>query len=195
MKEIYQKIWTEALPYQDKRNDEGHAMIVTEYALELLRFEEADERIVLPAVILHDIGWSQVPKSEWMKLFTSGTDHSEILRLRLLHQAHSSKFAKQILTRVNYPIELVDSILDIISNHDTRLGHLSIEDDIVRDADKLWRFSKQGFWADVKRRNINPDERYKRMEKHLSNPNYLTLSSAKEIARQELNIRKKEVYS
>ena len=62
MEEIFQKIWDLAEEYQDKRDDEGHAKTVLEYAIKLLEILPANEKIVIPAAILHDIGWSQLSK-------------------------------------------------------------------------------------------------------------------------------------
>ena len=58
--EVHKKIWELAFPYQDKRNDEGHAECVVSYAQKLLLAEKADSNVVIPAAILHDIGWSQL---------------------------------------------------------------------------------------------------------------------------------------
>ena len=55
IKEEFVKIWDMALPYQDKRDDKGHARIVTEYAIKLCSIENAEDKIVVPAAILHYI--------------------------------------------------------------------------------------------------------------------------------------------
>lgn len=193
MKEIFQKIWEKALPYQDKRDDNGHAMIVTENALELLKIEEANENIVVPAAILHDIGWSQLPKDQAMKIFDPLTTSSEKLRLRLLHQHLGAKLAESILNELDYPANYRRHIIEIITEHDTRENFYSLEDSIVRDADKLWRFSKQGFWADVSRTQSHPKDILKKLEKKIDMPGFFNLQSSKAIALQEAKQRKREV--
>ena len=60
MKEIFEKIWETALPYQDQRNDDGHARVTLKYAKELVKLEDGNEDIVIPAIILHDVGYSQI---------------------------------------------------------------------------------------------------------------------------------------
>ena len=62
MKEIFEKIWELALPYQDKRDDSGHAATSLKYALQLVELENGDEDVIIPAIILHDVGWSQLVK-------------------------------------------------------------------------------------------------------------------------------------
>ena len=62
MEKIFQRIWDLAFCYQDKRNDKGHAKIVTNYVIKLAEIEKADKNVVIPAAILHDIGWSKIPK-------------------------------------------------------------------------------------------------------------------------------------
>ncbi|MEN9389290.1 MAG: hypothetical protein RLY61_374 [Candidatus Parcubacteria bacterium] len=57
----YADIWQEAYKYQDTRNDRGHAFIVTLYAQDICTYEIANPVVVIPAAILHDIGWSKIP--------------------------------------------------------------------------------------------------------------------------------------
>ena len=78
MKDIFNKIWELALPYQDKREDSGHAATSLQYAQKLVELENADEDVVIPAVILHDVGWSQLPEKRRMTLLaesSSGWNH------------------------------------------------------------------------------------------------------------------------
>lgn len=86
MKEIFKKIWNLALPYQDKRDDEGHAEFVLKTAVELIKLENADENIVIPSAILHDIGWSKVPKEEAMNNFGNKLDDKARIELQKKHE-------------------------------------------------------------------------------------------------------------
>ena len=190
MKDIFGKIWELALPYQDKRNDFGHAEITTQFAVRLLETEKGDEKVVLPAIIMHDIGWSQVSEKERMSIFDSKITPEEESRVRKKHEEEGVKLARQILEKIHYPTEFVEEILDIISEHDTRKGFASANDGLVRDADKLWRFSKTGFEADMKRFGFSFEELYKRAIKQIELPNFLYSKSAKRIAYEELEMRK-----
>src|SRR3989344_732180 len=150
MKKEFKKIWKIALPYQDKRDDEGHAQIVTEYAIKLCEIENVNDMIVVPAAILHDIGWSQLPKEDWLVIFDPNKTPEMEYAVRIKHQDEGVKLAEKILNEAGYPPNFFKAILEIISQHDTRKNFFSTEDGAMRDADKLWRYSKVGFEADIK---------------------------------------------
>lgn len=192
MKEIFEKIWELALPYQDRRNDKGHAQTVLDYAFELLKIENADEDIVIPAVILHDIGWSQLPKEERLSIFGDRLKKEDKIKVQKKHEEFGVKLAKEILGQVNYNKNLIDEILEIISGHDTREGFISKNEGVMRDADKLWRFSKKGFWIDIKRNNFTPEYLYERLKLKIDSPNFFYFETAKKIAREEEEKRKQE---
>ncbi len=191
MKEIYDKIWKLALPYQDKRGDKGHAKTVLNYAIELAKSENADEEIVIPAAILHDIGWSLLPGEERLSIFGKITKEDKI-KVKKKHEEAGVNLAKEILEKVNYDAKLTGEIAEIISGHDTRAGFISKNEGIARDADKLWRFSKKGFWVDVTRNNTTCNKLYERREEKLNAPNFFYSETARTIAKSELEKRKKE---
>jgi putative nucleotidyltransferase with HDIG domain len=191
-KEVYQKIWETALPYQDKRDDVGHAEIVTKFAIKLCELEKADGDIVIPAAILHDIGWSQLKDSERFLMFENNISNEDLLRLRFGHQEEGVKLAKEILNKVDYAPEFIDQIIETVSQHDTRKGFLSREDGIMRDADKLWMFAQVGFNADIRRRGVTFDEWHDYLEKNIDEQGFFYSESAKTLAREELGTRKIE---
>jgi hypothetical protein len=115
-----------------------------------------------------------------------------MLHVRIRHQEEGVRLAKEILEKIKYPADKIKQILEIISQHDTRKGFLSPEDGIMRDADKLWRFSKVGLDADIRRREMPFDEYYDRMEKRIEEDNFFFSESAKSLAREELIERQKE---
>ena len=161
---IERNIWNSALPYQDSREGEtGHAEFVVYFALRLNEILKGNREITVPAVILHDVGWSQLTETE-RKLFyeteidsTSGKPvwerYEPILRAR--HQEQGSELAKKILIETGYTSENSKDILEIISQHDTRKGFLNTNDGIVRDADKLWQFTLPHWKIFIERRNFN----------------------------------------
>lgn len=192
MKEIFEKIWELALPYQDKRDDKEHAEITTSYALRLLESEEGNENVIVPAIILHDIGWSQLTNDEKMAIFDHSATKDEKLGVRYKHQDASVNLGKDILNQINYPQTLIEEILDIISQHDTREGFISQNEGLVRDADKLWRFSKTGFAADLIRNKFSFQQLYDKLINKIELPNFFYSNKAKQIAYDELEIRKKD---
>lgn len=108
MKEIFENIWNLALPYQDKRDDKGHAKITTEYALRLLETENDIDKVVVPAIILHDIGWSQLDKEQRMIIFDHNATKDQKLGVRYKHQDEGVKLAKDILNQPNYSDDLIN---------------------------------------------------------------------------------------
>ena len=186
MKEIFNKIWELAQPYQDKRDDAGHAETSLKYALKLVDIEKGDEDVVIPAIILHDVGWSQLPEKRRMMVFDPGAKEADRRQVVYEHQIEGIKLALKILREVNYPPELTDEILDIISQHDTRKGFISKNEGIVRDADKLWRTSKEGFTASEARAKKREAQRFKLLEEGLNKADYLYSETARQMASVDL---------
>lgn len=136
------EIWDKAFPYQDKREDVGHAEHVLYFAFKLLEYIQAERAIVIPAAILHDTGWGDLipkvlPKYE---PFSEGFRKNE-QRYRDLHQKAGVEISQRILEEVGYPEKYKSTIVEIVAQHDTRVGFFCPEDGVVRDADKLWRFT------------------------------------------------------
>ncbi len=192
MKAIFEKIWELSLPYQDKRDDEGHTKITTDYALKLLETEKGDDNVVVPAIILHDIGWSQLNKDERMIALDHSATKDQKLEVRYKHQDAGVKLGKEILDQLNYPEDLIDEILEIISQHDTREGFISQNEGLVRDADKLWRFSKTGFTSYFSRNKFSLQQVYDKFIKKIELPNFFYSDKAKQIAYDELKMRKQD---
>ena len=186
MKEIFNKIWELAQPYQDKRDDAGHAETSLKYALKLVDIEKGDEDVVIPAIILHDVGWSQLPEKRRMMVFDPGAKEADRRQVVYEHQIEGIKLALKILREVNYPPELTDEILDIISQHDTRKGFISKNEGIVRDADKLWRTSREGFMVSEARAKKREAQRFKLIEKGLKKADYLSSETARQMALEDL---------
>lgn len=192
MKEKFKKIWDIALSYQDKRDDLGHARIVTKYAIQICEIENIDDCVVVPAAILHDVGWSQLPKKDWLIIFDPNRTPEAERVVRIKHQNESVRLAEIILKEANYSSKFLKSILEIISQHDTRENFFSKEDGAMRDADKLWRYSKVGFEADIRRNKFTFDFLYNKMVKLIDEENFFFFESARDIARKEISNRKKE---
>lgn len=190
MKKIFQRIRDLALPYQDKRNDKGHHAVTLSYAQKLVKLENGDENIVIPAIILHDVGWSQAKPEYVDAVFKGRSSREQAWAVVTQHQNESVRLAADMLNRVAYPADKAREILEIILQHDTRMGFISKNEGLVRDADKLWRFSRTGFAADIKRSGIPAKAELERLEKEITNPRYLYSNSARKIAREELESRK-----
>lgn len=184
---LEQKIWQTALPFQDKRQDQGHAEVVTYFSLELLKHHtEAKRAIVVPAAILHDTGWSQMSEVE-LKLFHDPNMKRYEPVLRARHQEEGSRVAGHILGGMNWSPDNITHIVEIISQHDTRNGFYSVEDGLVRDADKLWRFIYYHF-TEIMQGNFHhtPENAQRELENYFTKDNFFYSAEAREIARLEL---------
>lgn len=189
-REVYKKIWELAFPYQDKREDRGHAEITLSFAQQLLGQEKANPDIVIPAIILHDIGWSQMLRDEIVYKFNITPEEDR--KRRLKHQEEGVKLGRKILSQVGYNKDLSEHIIKIVSGHDTETGSFSVEDSVARDADKLWRFSKTGFWTAIRNLKIPPQREYAKLERQIDEEGFLFTEPARKIARKELKQRNKE---
>lgn len=176
-------IWQKALPFQDKRNDKGHAESVTYFALELLEQISADRRVVIPAAILHDIGWSQMSKTELDLFYDKNWERYELI-LRARHQEEGVDLAKRLLTELTQTDD-IEQVLEIILQHDTRKGFLNVQDGIIRDADKLWRFTLPHLKIAMKERGWSVKEVGKIMQDSINKPGFLYSEVSREIAEYE----------
>ncbi|MCX6498095.1 MAG: HD domain-containing protein [Arthrobacter sp.] len=135
-------IWDRAAPFLRVRDNDAHTLYALGLAQALLdSHPEADAAVVLPAIMLHDVGWSQVPPDEVLQAIAPGGGRPDLV---LLHEKEGARLAAQILADSGYDPGKVPAILDIIDGHDSRREALSIEDAIVKDADKTWRLSPHG---------------------------------------------------
>lgn len=135
-------IWDRAAPYLKVRDNDAHTLYAFGLAVALLEAHpEADAAVVLPAIMLHDIGWSQVPPAEVLQAIAPGGGRPDLV---LLHEKEGARLAAGILADAAYDAGKIPAILDIIDGHDSRREAISVEDAIVKDADKTWRLSPHG---------------------------------------------------
>lgn len=187
MDAIEEKIYLLAKPHLVTRHNDVHTRIALDFALRLLETGEGDRRVVLPAIILHDVGWVRVPEAILPMAFGPGADMS----LARIHEEEGVKIAASILKEVGYDSSQVAEILQIIDGHDTRADAVSINDQVVRDADKLSRYARSEFWLWLKKFRLTPEESLRALE--LLIEQWFFLPAAKEMAREELKQRQQEV--
>lgn len=192
LQKVFKQIWELALPYQDARDDAGHARVVTMYAIAICGNENTDANVVVPAAILHDIGWSQLNEDERMLIFNKDNPKELRLKMRYRHQEEGVKLAKEILKKVQYPKKYINEILEIISEHDTREGFTSANEGAMRDADKLWRFDAYGFLDDNKNSQITYKRHLKALGEYFENPNFFYFQSSETLAKELLLQLKKD---
>ncbi|MEW6375984.1 MAG: HD domain-containing protein [Thermodesulfobacteriota bacterium] len=187
IKPIYQKIYERAKPFLRTRKNLIHTKIALQFALRLLKQEGGDEEVVIPAILLHDVGWKTIPENLHLTAFGPYPSNPTLARV---HEVKGSKIAMAILKGLHYPPEKVEEICQIIRGHDTRKKPISQNDRIVKDADKLSRYSRRGLLIDLTRFRISRLEHLSFLEGKI-NQWFLT-NTGKELAVKEINLRKRE---
>jgi HD superfamily phosphodiesterase len=133
-----------AAPYWQTRSNEIHVPESFELARRLLKdHPEADADIVLPAILLHDCGYFLVPEEDHMKGL-AGAPIGWEADITRRHEVEGARLAGEILGRVGWDARRTAAIQEIVDGHDSRAEALSLEDALVKDADKLWRFTPSG---------------------------------------------------
>ena len=184
---VIQQIYQLAKPFLNTRHNDVHTAISMQFAKELLRGEGGQESIVMPAIILHDVGWKKVPEDLQLKAFGPKATSPKINRT---HEKEGVRIASDILTKVNYDKEKISEILDIIDGHDSRKMAVSLNDRIVKDADKLWRYSRNGFYIDIERFGESYAQGINRLRKNW--PDWFFTQTARKLAGKELQKRERE---
>lgn len=137
-------IWGKAKEFLKTRDNDAHSLYAYGIARALLsQIPQANEHIVLPAILLHDIGWSTVDERESLEAITPGKDGSRE-HLVFQHEKEGARIAREILESIGIAESEIAEIVAIIDGHDTRLTALNINDAIVKDSDKIWRVTPHG---------------------------------------------------
>jgi HD superfamily phosphodiesterase len=187
IKPIYQKIFEKAKPFLRTRKNLIHTRIALQYALKLLEQEKGDEGVVIPAVLLHDVGWKAIPEKLHLTAFGPNPSNPKLARV---HELEGAKTAQRILNDLRYPSKKVNEIYRIIRGHDSRKRPISSSDRIVKDADKLWRYSRRGVKVETERFNVRRSIYLDFLEK-IINAWFLT-PTARGLAKKEIFSRRYE---
>jgi HD superfamily phosphodiesterase len=189
IKPIHQKIFEKAKPFLRTRKNLIHTRIALRYALRLLKSEKGDEEVVIPAIILHDVGWNAIPEHLHLTAFGPNPSNPKLARV---HEREGAKIAKGILETLHYFQAKTMEICSIIRGHDSRKRPISSSDRIVKDADKLTRYSRKGMSIDLGRFHI-PRREYLGFLEAIIDYWFLT-PTAKRIAKREILLRKKNQH-
>jgi HD superfamily phosphodiesterase len=138
----HRRIWRLAEPHLKVRDNDVHTLYAYGIARALTALHpECDPEVVLPAVLLHDTGWSCVPEEEILQAIAPDAGRPDLV---LLHEKEGARIAADVLTEVGHDPDRIDEILAIIDGHDSRKTALSLNDALMKDADKLWRLTPHG---------------------------------------------------
>ncbi len=144
MKNIYKEIYNLAKPYylEGRPMDIDHIEWMMEVTEIVSKTDNLDDTILMPLVILHDVGYAEVPK-----------DNPFNLNIRKLHMEAGANIARDILNKLNYPKEKTEEIVYYISVHDNwsfRENKIYREFPLLgifTDLDFMWMASPKGFEA------------------------------------------------
>jgi hypothetical protein len=135
-------VWQRAVRYLHVRSNDGHTAYSYGIASALCDLHpEATREVVLPAIILHDTGWSSVPEDEVLQAIAPGHSRPDLV---IRHEKEGARIAREILEALGHEPAKIAEIVEIIDGHDSRRTSLSLNDSLVKDADKLWRLTPHG---------------------------------------------------
>jgi hypothetical protein len=176
-------VWAAARPYMRARKNDVHIPMAYDYAQRLLEAHRLlDSEVVSLAILLHDIGWAVVDQEAiYREGFGPNMMQSDV---RIAHEREGARLAREILVELGYPGEVIDRVAAIIDGHDTRAEALSPEDELVKAADALWRFSVAGIAVACDWFGLTPGEYADRTEPQIEGR--LFTETARAIARAEL---------
>lgn len=179
---ICKQIWELAKPHLNTRSNDLHTKVSTELAIRLLKGEGGDEDIVIPAILLHDTGWICISEEDQLKAYGP---HANAPEVTLRHEKEGAKIADEILEKVEYDKEKIQEIIDIIDGHDSRQEALSLNDSLVKDADKLSRYDKGMLAAwDKKLKLDDPVSAFKHLKEQIEV--WFFTDTAKKIASENI---------
>lgn len=186
LKPLYQEIFEKAKPFLRTRKNLIHTRMALRYALKLLQSGKGEEDIVIPAVLLHDVGWKALPKDLHLNAFGPNPSNPELVKV---HEREGATIARRLLRELHYPSKKIEEICKIIQGHDSRKKPLSMSDRIVKEADKLWRYSKKGVAIDTERFRISPEVYLAYLEGKIDQ--WFLTPEAKRMARKEIFERRR----
>lgn len=178
----YDAVWREAEPYMRARKNDIHIPLSFAFARRLLAiYPDADEDIVSLAILLHDIGWWTIDMTDIIeKGFGPNMMQSEV---RFLHEREGVRLSREVLTKTGWPEQVIAAVGEIIDGHDTRPQPRSLNDRLVRDSDKLWRFTVTGVAVACDWFKLTPHQYADRLTKQFT---LLETPAGRDIAEAEL---------
>ncbi|MBR9702248.1 HD domain-containing protein [Candidatus Pacearchaeota archaeon] len=185
MKEIHKDIWDLALPYLEKglRKDlVTHSKYVFKCMEILLKNEGGNKNILIPAAILHDVGWSKVPP----EIQINWRNSEDKIKGERLHLEYAQQIIREILGKTGYHEDETNRIIDIVVAHKFQDPN-ELDKQLLIDADSVADAFKKQFYSDAKAYDSTPEELYNFRKK-----NKFYTKTARRIFEKELEMRKKE---
>lgn len=141
--EQFDALWQQIVPETRARGNDFHLPISVAYARRLCdAYPQADRELVLIATLLHDTGWAHVDEDRIISEGFRGNWRTADIRFE--HEQQGCLVARRVLPDLGYCQEFIEEVCAIIDGHDTRTEAHSLEDALMRDADRAWRFDRAG---------------------------------------------------
>jgi HD superfamily phosphodiesterase len=188
-------IWRAIVTESRTRANDIHLPISFAFAERLCdAYPQADALVVRVAILLHDTGWARVDERRILdEGFTGDWRRADV---RFEHERHGCDIAREVLPPLGYDDEFVTRVTDIIDGHDTRAQSLSLEDSLVRDADRLWRFTPAGIALASGWFGLTPAEYCRRLRSEIV-PELLTEAAVQmadaELSRSEVLLKTEQL--
>lgn len=135
-------LWHDARRFLEVRNADERTLVACGVArMQLAEMPEVEAAVVLPTILLHDVGRKRVPQELLLEAIGRNPTRPDLVRD---HQLYGDEIAPDILERHRPDGMDVARVLAIIDGHDTTRYAKSPEDTVVKEADKNWRIAPHG---------------------------------------------------
>ena len=141
------KLWQLAIPYLKKcrPNDLAHTLIVIQFVQDIAEKEGGNLSILIPAAIIHDLGWARVPHDKQL-VFGPNREGLE------LHLKHGEEIAHELLPKAGFSPREIEQIIELIRTHKFAKPNNNNQRIFV-DADQLSKTTLSQFWNMAKTYN------------------------------------------
>jgi len=138
-----EQIWARSLTFLEngRPGDLEHTRSAVAYGKILLEREGGEPQVVIPTLILHDVGWSRVDFSDFIAAPAEAKKDVESV---YLHMRLGAQIASGILSGLGWDTEVIQRIASIIALHDIPEEVLALNDlnaTLVFEADWLDKYT------------------------------------------------------
>ena len=141
----YDPVWRAAEPYMRARKNDVHIPLSFDWAVRLLdHFPQADRDVCLLAILLHDIGWWAIDMETIIDRGLPVARTSCNPTCATGTRPKACGWPPTSCAQTGWTEAIIAQVCEIIDGHDTRPDPRHLNDRIVRDADKLWRYEVTG---------------------------------------------------
>ncbi len=157
----FDKLLKAALPFyeQGRPGDVEHIRWLYRTVPGLVSEEEADYDILMPLILLHDVGYARVPK---------GADPFK-LDIRRLHMEKGAEIAEELLARLGYEKDKIAEVKRLIKKHDGWAFGDDFHDEptlrVFNNFDFMWMASEKGFDIVRALKGMGREEFYRQVER------------------------------